>query len=302
MLAALLIATLAAAEATPVTQVIDAYPAPSPDGRTLLFQSNRNGRGALYLADIDGKDVRLLLDSGDDPSVAAWSPDGKHIVFAATVSGDQPDIFVIDADGKNRRRLTTHAGDDSHPHWSPDGTRIFWNSASTTKDLAADWSLQSHEIFSMKPDGSDVRQHTRCAAVCTFGSVSPDGARIVYRKVVRTPGFNWALGSIETNSEVFVADIDGGNERNLTNNAAFDGWPVWSPDGTSIAFASNRAGPALVGQVYVMDADGDELRRVTDGPSHVQPAWSHDGRAVFAYRAFEGEGYEAGMIVRVALD
>jgi len=303
MIATLLAVALAATgDGKPVTQVIDAYPAPAPDGKSLLFQSNRNGRWALYASAIDGSGVKLLLDSGDDPSVAAWSPDGKRIVFAATVQGDQPDIFVMNADGTGRRRLTDDPGDDSHPHWSAGGERIYFNSASTTPDRAAEWPQQWHEIFSIRPDGSDLRQHTRCRAVCTFGSASPDGKHILYRKTIATPGFDWSLGSIPRNSEVFVADSDGSNERNLSSNAAFDGWPVWSPDGKRIAFASNRAGPAAVGQVFVVNADGSGLVRVSDGASHVQPAWSHDGKAIYASRVREGEGFEFGHIVRFDLE
>jgi Tol biopolymer transport system component len=294
---------LAAAEApapvTRLTQVIDAYPMLSPDGRTLLFQSNRHGRWALYTAASDGSAVKLLLDSGDDPVVAAWSPDGRQIAFAATVDG-QSEIFVMNADASGRQRLSNDPGDDSHPHWSADG-RIFFNSARTTPDRSAEWPQQWHEIFSMRADGTDVRQHTRCRAVCTFGSASPDGTRIVYRKVIPTPGFDWSLGSIPRNSEVFVADLDGGNERNVSSNAAFDGWPLWSPDGAWIAFASNRSGPAGVGQVWIAKPDGSELRRISDGASHVQPSWSPDGRAVLASRVWEGEGYEHGHVVRYEL-
>lgn len=287
-----------AVDGKPVTQVVDSYPAPSPDGKTLLFQSNRNGRTALYTSAIDGSGVKLLLDSRDDPSVAVWSPDGRRIAFAATVEGDQPDIFVMDADGTNRKRLTTDGGDDSHPHWSADGERIFFNSARTTPVREAGWSDQWHEVFSMRADGSDVRQHTHCRAVCTFGSPSPDGRRIAYRKVVATPGFDWALAPMASNSEVFVANVDGSGERNLSNSAAFDGWPAWSPDGTRIAFASNRAGPASVGQLYLVGVDDGTLVKLSDGPSHAQPAWTRDGRAIFAYRLWEGESYEFGGIVR----
>lgn len=298
---ALLVFVATAVDGKPVTQVVDAYPVPSPDGKTLLFQSNRNGRTALWTSAIDGTGVKLLLDSGDDPSVAAWSPDGRRIAFCATVEGDQPDIFVMDADGTNRKRLTEDPGDDSHPHWSGDGTRIFFNSARTTPDRKAGWFDQWHEIFSMRADGSDVRQHTHCRSVCTFGSPSPDGRRIAYRKVVATPGFDWALAPMERNSEVFVANADGSDERNLSNSAAFDGWPAWSPDGTRIAFASNRAGPANVGQLYVAGVDDGTLVKLSDGPSHAQPAWTRDGKSIFAYRLWEGQGYEFGGVVRVEL-
>lgn len=296
-------ALLAAASANPVavTQVSDAYPAVSPDGKTLLFQSNRSGRWALYLADIDGSNVRLLLDSGNDPVVPSWSPDGAMIAYAANV-GDQSEIFVMHADGSGSRRLTDDPGDDSHPHWSSDG-RIFFNSARTTPDRSADWSDQWHEIFSMDADGGGVIQHTNCRTVCTFGSPSPDGRMIAYRKVTHEPGRNWSQAAIERNSEVFVANIDGSDERNISNDPAFDGWPVWTPDSKWVVFASGRDGVVNAGQIYAASPDGRAARSLTGGAwSNVQPAMAPDGRGLFTYRLFEGDGYEFGHVARYEID
>jgi len=280
-----------------LTNLRDAYPVPSPDGSRVAFQSNRTGRFEIYSMQPDGSDVTQLTDAPGDNGTPTWSPDGKWIAFAANPDGAS-DIYLIRADGGEARRLTEHPGDDSHPHWSPDGERIFFNSARTTPDLEAPWRDQWHEVFSMRPDGTDLRQHTHCKAVCTYPSVSPDGTRITYRRITSSPGFAWDLSNLDINSEVFVADVDGSNEVNLSRSAAFDGWPVWSPDGSTILFSSNRAGPANVGQLYLIAADGTGLRRITEGPwSYVQPSWSPDGERIFAYQNMETADYEFGNVV-----
>jgi len=68
---------------------------------------------------------------------------------------------------------------------------------------------------------------------------------------------------------------DGSNQRNLTNNSAYDNVPVWSPDGGQIAFESNRDGNW---EIYVMDSDGSNLRRLTNNSAEDgTPAWSPNG-------------------------
>lgn len=124
----------------------------------------------------------------------------------------------------------------------------------------------------MAADGSDVRQLTRGPEVDTYGSWSPDGRRIVTRRVV------------DGNSEVFVLDADGSNPRNLSNDpAAYDGWPCWSPDGRRIAFAGG--GPDHGNRyLYLIDPDGTRRTQLTFPPApgafryDTHPAFSPDGR------------------------
>ena len=280
-----------------LTNVINAYPNPSPDGERVVFQSNRSDRWELYVMNIDGSGFTKLTDRPGDNVTPAWSPDGKLIAFAASPGGNS-DIYIMKSDGSDLRRLTEYPGDDSHPHWSADGSRIIFNSERATPGHDVDLPNPWEEIFSVKLDGTDLRQHTSCKAVCTYPSFSPDGTKIVFRKITDTPGYSWDLSNISRNSEVFVATVDGSNEINLSNSAAFDGWPAWSPDGKQIVFASNRAGPANVGQLYLVNIDGTGLRKITSGPwSYVQPAWSRDGRKIFAYQNQETAEYEFGDVV-----
>ncbi len=287
---------------TRLTNIINAYPDPSPDGTRIVFQSDRTGLPQIYNMNADGSQLRQLTDEPRGAETPIWSPDGKTIVYAAYVAEDNNDVFIMKPDGSARKQLTNGLGYDGHPHWSFDGARIIFNSDRTSPDLRADWNKRWHEIFSMKADGSDVRQHTNCRSVCTYGSLSPDGRKIVYRKTIDTAGFSWGLTLGARNSEVFVADLDGSNEVNLSNNASFDGWPAWSPDGGRIVFASNRGGPANVGHLYTVRIDGTDLHKVTDGKwSYVQPAWSEDGTKLFAYQKQETAAYEFGDIVVIGL-
>jgi len=291
------------AQTTRLVNTRDMYPSVSPDGKQVVFQSNRTGSNQVFIMNLDDRKPRQLTDFPGGAETPVFSPDGQSIVFDVYVGEDNNDVFSINTDGSSLKQLTDSPGYDGHPHWSADGKRIVFNSDRASPDPEAGWDDRWHEIFSMNADGGDVRQHTRCKAVCTYGSFSPDGTKVLYRKVIRAPGFDWELGNIEKNSEIFVADIDGGNETNLSNNAAFDGWPVYSPDGKHIAFASNRSGPARTGQIWLMNSDGGDLRQLSQGPwSHAQPAWSSDGQSIYAYQLSETEDAEFGSIVRIGIN
>ena len=278
----------------------DMYPSVSADGTKLVFQSNRSGSNQIFIMNVGDGEIRQLGGFPLGAETPVFSPDGQRIVFDVYVGENNNDVFTINADGSGLEQLTDSPGYDGHPHWSADGQRIVFNSDRASPDLSVGWDDRWHEIFSMKADGSDVRQHTRCQAVCTYGSLSPDSKKVLYRKVIKAAGFNWDLGSIEKNSEIFIADSDGENEINISNNAAFDGWPVFSPDGKRIAFASNRSGPARTGQIWLMNSDGTGLQQLSKGPwSHAQPAWAFDGQAVYAYQLSETANYEFGSIVSI---
>ena len=95
------------------------------------------------------------------------------------------------------------------------------------------------------------------------------------------------------NPEIYVMDIDGNNQRNLTNHPDKDWSPSWSPDGKRIVFRSNRDGhvvnniPAY--EIYVMDTDGGNLQNLTNNPNNdSSPSWSPDGKRI-AFASWDGE-------------
>jgi TolB protein len=122
------------------------------------------------------------------------------------------------------------------------------------------------EMYSMNAEGSGVRRLTRTPGWDGFGSLSPDGNKLLYGSQDRRVG----------NPEIYVMNPDGTGKRRLTRNPAFDCCPAWSPDGRKILFTSNRDGND---EVYVMKADGSGQRSLSPSPSTKEFSgfWSPDG-------------------------
>lgn len=255
--------------ATWITAHTDRNPTVSPDGGRIIFQSDRTGRRALYLCSVEGGPVTQFLDSGDEPRYADWSPDGKRVVFAADVNGED-DIYVIDIDGTNRRRLTRHPARDGHPRWSPDGSRIFFNSERVASEPEAPKTGEDVvDIFSMRADGGDLTRHTWCRSECSYPSLSPDGTRLLYRRVFWTVDANEAR---VRNSEIVTANLDGFDEVNLTQDPAYDVYPIWSHDGHWVYFSSVRPASERQMHLWRIPAKGGSPERLTQGEWHHRQA------------------------------
>lgn len=269
-LAALLI-TVSAAGQTQNTPITLAYqlthsvtidPSLSPDGKAMVFISVVAGKEQLFTMNLEGSAPLQLTHDAADHEDPAWSPDGKKIAFVL-IQGDLEQIHIMNSDGSGVEPLTPREVRTIHPNWSPDGRSVAY---CTDDDLKPPRKNPS-EIYSIDVAGRKITRLIT-GGVNTYPSWSPDGTKLAFRRMIG-----------ETNSEVFLADSNGENAHNLTNDPAFDGWPAWSPDGSKIAFASNRNRNY---EIYVMNPDGSGVRKVanTEGRA-TAPQWAKDGKTIY---------------------
>ncbi len=253
----------------------DANPAWSPDGKRIVFMSDRDGHVNIhdfpnydiYVMDADGGNQLNLTNDPHDDRSPSWSPDGKHIVFSSDRDNNRDhniEIYVMDADSGNLQRLTNNLTEDQYPSWSPDGKRIAF-SARRDGHFENEFGI-TYEIYVMDADGGNEQRLTENRNNDWDPSWSPDGKRIAFEADRKGDVVNW---------DIYVMAADGGNPQNVTENRVYDSSPSWSPDGERIVFSSNRdRDDILNSDIYVMDADGGNLQNITNNPhSDGSPAW-----------------------------
>lgn len=195
-------------------QGIEFDPALSPGGKGVAWRSNRRGNEEIRVANVDGTHVRNLTRHQAVDYAPAWSPDGRRIAFASGRGGSLPHIWVMNADGTNAYMLT-RVFSGEYPAWSRNGKRIAFATNQPVRQNGFDivvvnadgtnphrvtrnelyemgpaWSRDGkwlafhagndgrHDVYLMRPDGSERRRLTRGGG--ELPSWSPDGRYIVY--------------------------------------------------------------------------------------------------------------------------
>jgi TolB protein len=220
-------------------------PSWSADGRHLIFTSYLRGSPALYLLTPQEGYLKLLWDRGGVNSSASVSPDGRMVAFASSIDGNV-DIYTISIDGGEAQRLTTARGIDTQPAWAPNGRQIAFTSARSG----------SPQVYLMDADGSNVRRVSFGAYFHDESSWAHDGTRIAC--TTRDEG-TFQIATINAvTTERMVISAPGNNES-----------PCFSPDGSMIAFESDRTGRP---QIYITDANGLPRQLTSEGSNH-SPSW-----------------------------
>jgi TolB protein len=181
--------------------------------------------------------LKRLTHSNAYDAEGSYSPDGKQIVFASLRDGN-PAIYICDADGQNPRRVTHNNGRDGGPFFSPDGRRIVYRG-----DRVGNGNLQ---VFVNNTAGTAEKALTDAETFhwCPFWH--PSGKWIIYTH---------ADFRGKPNFDLYLVRDDGSETHRVTADPAFDGLPVFSPDGRYLMWTSTRNG-ATAPQVFIAEFTG----------------------------------------------
>jgi len=244
--------------------IFDGFPDWSPNGRKVAFTRNTGTAADLWVMNADGTGQVQVTGTGlpvggggVSDAKPAWSPDGTLVAFVRG-TGAAADIWIVTADGTTAKRLTVNSVEDYDPNWSPEGSKLVYGSRRPGPDGG---------LYEVGIDGSS----DNAVSWTTAGDKDlPD----------------WGIG------EQLAADVvDGGDYDifrgmvggvtagvNLTPaSSAQDFGPSWSPDGSRLAFVSDRASDGDVGgdpDLFTMDDNGATVVRVSaDGLTQRDVDW-----------------------------
>lgn len=201
-----------------------------------------------------GTNVVQLTKPPTANAFGIFSPDGTKIAFVSTRDYPSPQIYLMNADGSNVVRLTKPPGRNVAPHFFPDGKRI-----ALLSDRNRSTTYGKSQIYTMNIDGSQITSLFTPSGDVLALALSPDGLKITFT-LAKYEGY----GQTREAPQIYVMNVDGLDAVRLTNTPGrSNASSVFSPDGSKIAFSSNRDGTE---QIYLMNADGTNPIRLTSPP------------------------------------
>jgi TolB protein len=195
----------------------------------------------IFMADMNGKIVKQLTSSKGYDAEATLSPDGKKMIYTSDKDGDI-DLYIMDLKTGKEKRITNTLGYDGGAWFSPDGKKIIWRASRPKtpeevkeyKDFLAQNLVAptNMEVFIADVNGNNVKQVTSFGNANWAPAYMPDSKRIIFASNHQSKrGFPFNL---------YTINEDGTKLEKISAEKSFDAFPMFSPDGKKIIFCSNR--------------------------------------------------------------
>lgn len=238
------------------------------------------------------RNLRQLTNGGENAE-AYFSADGSRLIFQSTRDGRACDQeFVMNIDGSGLHRVSNGSGKTTCGFFYENDQRILFGSSHAEQVDCPEkpdpskgyvWRLDPYDIYTARPNGSELRRLTNYGVYTAEAVVSPDGKKIVFTSLK------------DGDLDIYTMNLDGSDLRKLTTTPGYDGGPWWSPDGTKIVYrAWHPTGDSLTVyrellaqrlvrpnrmELWIMNADGSDQHQITQlGGANFGPSWTHDGK------------------------
>ena len=234
----------------------------SPDGARVAYVLNQidpttdGYKSAIWAKSVDEGEAIQFTSGQKRDTQPRWSPDGSRLAFLSDREG-KPQLYVMPATGGEPKRLTDLPDGAGTPVWSPDGSRIAFSAVVQTEPAPSD--PEAKKRWEQRPRHVDAARY------------KADGAGYTH----------------DRNTHIFVVPAAGGTEPRQISHGRFDDHgPTWSPDGTTIAFASSRHETReedTLADLFLVAAEGGEVRSIARLGRLAAPSYSPDGRQIAVY-------------------
>lgn len=268
-------------EASPKATPSYSEPAISPNGAEIAFVSG----GDIWTVPSGGREARLLVSNPATESRPLYSPDGRQLAFVSTRSGNG-DIYVLNIETGAVQRLTWDDGLDELSAWSRDGKYLYFSS--TSRDISS-----MRDVFRVKATGgTPVAVADNRYVNEYFAAPAPDGRSVAFA----ARGFGshqwWRRGRSHLDESELWLENANGQYKQLTERGAKQLWPLWSADGKTLYYVSDRNGPQNL-WMQPLSGAAKPLTNFTTGRV-LWPSISANGESIVFERDFAIWKYDLG--------
>ena len=227
---------------------------------------------SLQIADADGFNAQVLLESPEPLLSPAWSPNGKHLAYVS-FEGKNSAIYVQDILTGKRERVAAFAGINSAPRWSPEGARL-------AMTLSKDGNT---EIYVMSLHSKTLKRMTKHGGIDTEPTWSPDGRKLAFTSD-RSGG-----------PQIYEVDIRGGTPKRVSFEGKYNVRPSYSPDGKSIALVHAVNGAYRIG---LLNLSSGTINTLTDAKLDESPSFAPNGGMII----YATTGIRGAQLAAVSVD
>lgn len=256
----------------------DRHPWWSPNGETIVFESDRDGDWELFTINKDGSGLRKLTDNEANDRNPSWHPQDNSILFESDRSGKLA-LYRMGLSDLSTEQITLNDFElePTTARFSPDGERIVFSANESVEGLQLN-------LFLTEKNGEKVSRLTRDSTRSYYGSWSPDGQKLVFFSRRDTGG---------EQDELYIMNLAKADHpaQRITTYESHDFCPHWSPTGEYIVFS--RSIPEARPELFICKTDGSDQQQITFTLSQgeTQAVWSPDGKTI-AYAGFRNGNYE----------